>query len=105
MSFSHIKLHLICPKTNIFSVFTFFVLFSKSFIYLQKNKNMKKEQLEVMQLRVAFNERGIKHIWDFMQAFYPNKFDREEFRGHLSGNKINNEMTVAMQEILKKITN
>lgn len=60
-------------------------------------------KLEAHRLRVAFNQKGVKHIWDFVQAYYPDKYDREAFHQFINCRAANQEFIDVLTEILKKI--
>ena len=74
---------------------------------IEKIEQAKLEQhlkLQALQLKVAFNDKGIKHIWDFIQGFYPNnKFDKDSFGQFISGRQANIEFIKILTDILHKL--
>lgn len=79
---------------------------------LRNNKHTKKMittltenelKLEAHKLKVAFNNKGIKHIWDFVQAFYPNKYDKDKFTLFLAGRQANYEFVEVLTDVLKRL--
>lgn len=63
----------------------------------------KELKLEAHRLRVAFNKKGIKHIWDFVQAFHPNKYEKSEFQDFISGRVADENFINVLNQILNRI--
>lgn len=61
-------------------------------------------KLEAHRLRVAFNNKGIKHIWDFVQAFYPDQYDKDDFQKFINCRESNVEFVTILEDVLNRIS-
>jgi hypothetical protein len=60
---------------------------------------------EAIKLKVAFNEKGVKHIFDFINVSYPgHKYDKAEFDLFINGRKADPELAQVCDNILKLIS-
>lgn len=60
---------------------------------------------EAIRLRLAFKDKGVTHLWDFIQPFHPkNRFDREEFRLCVYGRRADAVMVKVLREVLNKVS-
>lgn len=61
-------------------------------------------KLEALRLKMALNEKGVKHIFDFMVAFYPEKkIDKANYNLFISGRRANWEYVEILQNIVELI--
>ena len=74
-------------------------------------ENKKTDQLstwelksEAMRLKDLFLGKGVTHLWDFIQPFYPKlKFDRDAFRLAIYGRTSNEDVVAVLRDVWNRI--